>query len=241
MLTLYCTVGADRVIGSFNTWAYLSGYHDTVDIDTLKYLNSEYQALINIDKLTECEDTNISSKAKYAVYDLYDWWIDDSSDYSDSQHTGHIESILINAYIKENEERIKNYEPTYIDYSYDNGWYYEDDIYSEPVTVTINTEKEIKSISFTNAYESVMLTDCEDTPLTKGKTHIFSWEYNTRPTATFASILVITKDGSMYPCVVCIGDRPETDTGDSSTSILNFTMNFELRDNDYGGFMFVEV
>lgn len=242
VLTLYCTVGADRVIGSFNTWAYLSGYHDTVDIDTLKYLNSEYQALINLDKLTECKDTNISYEAKYSVYDLYDWWIDDSYDYSDSQHTGHVESILINAYIKENEERIKGYEPNYIGYSYDNGWYYNGDVCSEePVSFTINTEKEIKSISFTSTYETVTLTDSEDTPLTNGKTHVFNWKYNVRPTATFASILVITKDGSMYPCTVCIGDTQEIDLGDSATCIFDFTMQFELRDNDYGGLMFVEV
>lgn len=69
MITLLSLVGTDGLIAKYNAEMYLNGKHQTVDIDSMHNLG--LPALKSLDKLTECENKNVSTKAKSAVAAIF--------------------------------------------------------------------------------------------------------------------------------------------------------------------------
>ncbi|MBQ7295487.1 MAG: DUF4173 domain-containing protein [Clostridia bacterium] len=68
VVTVFMTVGADSVIGSYNTWAYLSGKHESIDIDLLDYDLNRYGSIKSLYKLKDDPDYGRVAKSRLDDY-----------------------------------------------------------------------------------------------------------------------------------------------------------------------------
>ncbi len=69
VVTVFMTVGADSIIGRYNTEAYLSGRHKSIDIDLLDYDLNKYDSIKSLYKLKD--DPLYGTAAKTRLDDYY--------------------------------------------------------------------------------------------------------------------------------------------------------------------------
>ncbi len=98
-VTVFMLVGADSVIGCYNTAAYLSGKHKEIDISLLQELN-DYDELKYLDKLVE--DEKFGNEAKSAIGGRYPYLYNSEADYT-------VKHRLAVKYVKDNCERFREY------------------------------------------------------------------------------------------------------------------------------------
>lgn len=117
IICLYYTVSPDTVIAKFNTWAYLSGYHEEIDIHTLTWLNNSYQSVTSLDKIANCSDEKVSELAKSEIYNIYQKFHNNYVEYNTD-----FSNMRAYAFGKKNKDKISSYADSY--YKYYN--YYDD-------------------------------------------------------------------------------------------------------------------
>lgn len=67
-VTVFMTVGADPIIGSYNTHAYLSGKHESIDIDLLDYDLNKYDSIKSLYKLKDDPAYGRAAQARLSDY-----------------------------------------------------------------------------------------------------------------------------------------------------------------------------
>ncbi len=98
-VTVFMLVGADSVIGYYNTAAYLSGKHKEIDIALLQELN-DYDELKYLDKLVD--DEKFGNEAKSAIGSRYPYLYNSEANYT-------VKHRLAVKYAKDNSERFREY------------------------------------------------------------------------------------------------------------------------------------
>ncbi|MBQ8503969.1 MAG: DUF4173 domain-containing protein [Clostridia bacterium] len=242
LVTLYFVVSPETMISHFNTWAYLSGYHKTIDMYTLQF-EDDYQSAMAFDKLTQSKNEVVAASAKnelYEIYNMYAYDIEHGNSFSD------LSSVKLVKFLKENEAKIKEYSIfSYYDvyYKYDlnkltalterNGGLIE--IEKVNLTFSINTEKEIDELYITNNYCTQLLDNFNGM-----KSFTFEWEYSTSKYEVFADV-EIEYGGQIYYKKIFLPDYSGYASPENSTYIQNNTFSFELRDSKDGEFVIAEV
>ncbi len=133
-VTAFMLVGADSVIGRYNTSAYLSGKHKEIDISLLQELN-DYDELKYLDKLVD--DEKYGNEAKSAIGERYLSLHDSDINYT-------VKHSLAVKYVSENAERFREY--------------YTNSVKPSPTAleflVRVTAEKGISGISIYDGFES---------------------------------------------------------------------------------------
>lgn len=190
LITVYLAVSPDLMIARYNTAAYLSGKHKSIDLYTITYLSDSYEALMAFNKLKDCENKVVSATAKKEIYDIYDMYISYGTDNSS------LNEYRLKSFLKENEEEIKTYEKfSYYDVHYE----YDIDKLSEQakentglfevkkaeISLTVKTDLLIYDIYFSNNYSDFSITEPE-----KEASFTFNWNYSDNIEDIFAEISV---------------------------------------------------
>lgn len=240
IMCVYFVVSPDYVIAEFNTRAYLSGYHEKIDLETIYYLDNEYYALKNLDKLTQCDTQSIANAAKFNVYCIY------NRNKNGTEHNS-FDEMLAASYIRENEERFKTYEEYYtIDYTVDDNYVshaptVDTTFETGQIVLTVMTSKDIARIDFSNECGSVKVSNADSSPIFIYEEIYFDWAFSA-DSDTYATVTVTTLDGTEHTCEILHSHNSDTDPGDHITVVESeYFAEFELRDNSYGGFMLVET
>ncbi len=71
VVTMFVIISPDAIIGRYNTEAYLSGKHQSIDIDLLDYYLNTYDSLINLYKLKDDPSYGIAAESR--LDDYYDF------------------------------------------------------------------------------------------------------------------------------------------------------------------------
>lgn len=244
LVTLYFVVSPDFMISRFNTWAYLSGYHETIDLKTLSYLEDDYQSAMAFDKLAQSKNEVVTATAKSELYDYYSFYL--NTDISDEDLENNFSSLRLVKYLKENEATIKEYEKFGyygVHYEYDinklmseavqNGLY---EVKTVEFTLSVNSTAEIYDIYLSNPYSSASITDYDS-----GVSLVaFKWQYSTNPDEDFATIEIDSGYESHELTIKLTKTSTDTNS-DTVTYITKDTFSFELRDDGEGGFVLVEL
>lgn len=246
LIVLYFAVSPDFMISRFNTYAYLSGYHQTIDLETLTFLDDSYESAMAFDRLTQSKNEVVSAFAKNELYDYYRLYIE--TDYTDANgYSDNFSSRRLHKFLTENAERIKEYEKfRYYDvhYEYDIDKLMEDaqkyglyELKTTDFTFSINSAKIIDSIYINNPYSSTELSGYEVEDM---RSMTLEWRYSTNPQEDFA-VIEIEADSDIQQLKIKL-PKSETDkNSDTVTYITKDSFIFELRDSENGGFMLVEV
>lgn len=238
LMCLYFVVSPDYVIANFNTSAYLSGKHQSIDLYTIDDLDNRYYALVNLDRLTESDVPAIADDAKCMVYSIY------QARKNDKEYNSAAD-LLIASYIQKNEDRIKTYADEYTSI------YYDYEVSSEPVVdrtfesgsvnLVIRTSKDIESIVFSNECGSAAIYKPDTSSLFIYEGVSFDWVFP-KDSDIFANVTVTTTDGVERTCTIMNLQEKDTDPDDHVTYIENSSYSeLELRDNGNGGFKVVDI
>ncbi len=238
-VTLYFVISPDLMVARFNTHAYLSGRHKTIDMETICYLTDNYESIMALDKLKDCDNEVIAATAKAEIYDYYQKNIDDP--YADTTIYSCLNNLKLHRYIKANEEEIKSFKKyAYyaMHYEYDINMLMKEteenealfEIRTAKISLTINTEKDIYGIYFSNDY-----SDFEVFKPEYGSTVTFDWEYADNVKDCLAEI-GIDEDGVWeYHNLSVYLEKDE-----SGKAVIKDTYSFELLDGDDGELIIVE-
>lgn len=188
-------VNVDYVIGKFNVKAYLSGQHDTIDLDEIYYLD-EYTAMMCFDELVKYgKNTPESDTCKMYMGRIYE---------NNKEYFGiyTLDRILLQNYMKEHESTLKEYYKKY-------GWEYSPDIgrytdeYTEELYFFIESEKEITSVSLTNEQgETVGIGSAEWENLERYEPFFFEVKYIPGDGIGALNVTVNTADEKEYSFTV---------------------------------------
>lgn len=72
VLTAFTVISPDTIIGSYNTYAYLSGKHQSIDIDLLNYQINTYDSIKSLYKLKDDPLYGIAAKMRLRNYYNYE-------------------------------------------------------------------------------------------------------------------------------------------------------------------------
>lgn len=237
LITVYLAVSPDLMIARYNTNAYLSGRHETIDLPTITHLSDSYESIMAFNKLKDCENEVVAATAKYEIYDYYRMYSTDGR--FDNNIPSTLNECRLHRFMKENEKEIK----TYHKYSYYNVSYEYDidklteqakvnsglfEIKEAEVSVTINTELMIYNVYFYNNYSSFPITNPHE-----GSTVSFSWNYSDNADDVFAEINI--DDESGYQELTLYPKKDE-----NGKIIINNTYSFEICDGENGELVIIE-
>ncbi len=88
------------IASSFNTEMYLSGYHKTIDLNSIRISDCIYAAAENLNKLTESNNTAVADKAKKQLYTQ--WYY--NKDYSERAYN--LDTFLFRKFSEENKKKL---------------------------------------------------------------------------------------------------------------------------------------
>ncbi len=134
VVTVFMLVGSDSIIGYYNTACYLSGKHDTLDLDLLYYDLNNYDSVKNLDRLVD--DTKYGTRAKTLLayeYENHQYWSD----------TYTVDRERAKRYIDADKERFEEYH----DHYYHNAFDSEITVSEEDVYFYLSTDISIDRIS----------------------------------------------------------------------------------------------
>lgn len=220
LICLYFVVSPDTLIAKFNTWAYLSGNHTKVDISEIAYLDNEYQALVNLDKLAQCDDTTVANEAKGEVYRIYKNCTSTASE--DDYYYYDYENLCISRlraknYCVQNNERLTSYSK----YAYTSFYDFEEDypVATSNFTATyiyleFENSKQIKSIVFENEIAKVSLEKESGDAMEYSDTADFDWVYK-QDSESHATVTVTEENGTEHILKLLFSEEKDPDTSDN--------------------------
>lgn len=243
LVTVYLAVSPDLMIARYNTNAYLSGRHETIDLPTITHLSDSYESIMAFNKLKDCENEVVAATAKYEIYDYYSIY------YTDGRFDNNIPATLneyrLHRFLKENEEEIKTYEKfSYyrVDYEYNidklmneakkNESLFE--IKKAEITLTLNTKHDIVYIYADNDYSFFDVPDTDNL-----STVTFEWKYSDNPADNFA-IFEIETSYRYQTLTLKLKDGEETVNNDDVTYINGDSFHFEICDGENGELVIIE-
>lgn len=233
LITVYLAVSPDLMIARFNTNAYLSGKHKSIDLYTITYLNDSYEALMAFNKLKNCENEVVAAASKKEIYDIYDMYL------SYGTNNTSLNEYRVKRFLEENEEEIKDYKGfSYYDvhneYDIDrlseqtkknNGLF---KINQAEISLTVSTDLLIYNIYFSNKYSSFPITS----PL-EGSSFSFNWDYSDNADDVFAEISIDDEFGYQELTVY-----PKKD--ENGEIIIKEAYNYEICDGENGELIIIE-
>lgn len=246
-VTVYFVVSPDFMISQFNTRAYLSGHHKNIDIHTIAYLDDNYQAAMGLERLTQSKNEVVAAFAKNELYDCYRMYT--YTEKNDDNKVYNLAEKKLVKFFKENKKRIEGYKRFgYYDvnYEYDIDKLMEEaeksgelfEIKTTELTFIINTQEDVDGVYFENPYSSFYGMD---SIIEQGLSSVtFSWDYSSNPEDNFASVQ-IEKDSNIYDLKIKLPQNDENYSEKAVTYIEKYSMTFELRDSEDGGFVLIEV
>ncbi len=241
IVTIYFAISPELMIARFNTNAYLSGRHKTIDIYTISRLGDGYESVMALNKLKDSENEVVAAAAKKEIYDYYEMYF--GYDYGKESHSSNLNEYKLINYLKENEEEIKTYEKfSYYDLSnkYDidklteqaeknNGLF---EIKKAKITLNINTSSEIDYIYISNPYSFFDISDTVSTIT-------FEWDYSDNPEEDFAEFEIDM--GSHYHYLTLkLPEDKEIGNKDNVTYIKGNSFNFEICDGENDELVIIE-
>ncbi len=234
LITAYLALSPDFMIARYNTNAYLSGKHETIDLDTIRWLSDRYEVYTALNKLKDSDNEVIAATAKYEIYSLYE----SNTEYGTANTS--FNEYRLHKQLKENAEEIK----TYKKYSYyeihrgydieklmketkENGSLFETK--STKISLTINTEQDINSIYLFNSYTRFAINNPE-----YGSTQTADWEYTYNANDCFAEI-EIENAGFDYESFKIYLEKDE-----KGKAIIKNEYHFELINGENGKLEIIE-
>ncbi len=189
VVAVFSLIGFDNIIGYYNTESYLSGKHETLDIDTMDFELSEYINVKCLNKLVDDETYGNTAKAK-----LSDIYVSTMEYYMDEEDFC-VDQGLMKRHFKEDSQRYESYVEEFGS-EYDNGNIY----------IKIDGDMEIISagLSFGNGDESQGTTKADEMPFKKGETLIFDQPYIYYEDIT---LILYLKDGKCIDVALPQSDR----------------------------------
>ena len=205
MVTAFFVVSPQKIIASYNVNAYLSGAHKTLDAEYISYGNSDYYAMINLDRVAT-SDKKSANDAKAEVCRIYNWHKNCINESANS-----VNEYRLHKFIKENEERIRSYKKIFDIKTYDLDNYpyiSEDKLMVNVFLFEIETEKQIEEIQFNNVING---TDddsfdyygnglIEEYDIISGETDLYL-EYPS-DADIIADVVIKLKNGEKYNCTM---------------------------------------
>ncbi len=235
LITVYYAVSPDLMVARYNTNAYLSGRHETVDLYTISRLGDGYESVMAMNKLKDCKNEVVAATAKKEIYDYYEMYF--GYDYGKESHSSNLNEYRLYSFLKENEEEIKTYEKfSYYDVSYkydidrlteqaekNNGLF---EIKKAKITLTLNTKADIDYIYISNPYSFFDISDTVSTIT-------FEWDYSDNPEEDFAEFEIDMGSHYHYLTMKLPKDE-EVGNKDDVTYIKGDSFNFEICDGENG-------
>lgn len=156
VVTLFTIISPDAIIGFYNTEAYLSGKHQSIDIDLLDYHLNNYDSIINLYKLKDDPAYGIAAKSR----------LEDYYDLADENYSKHstIKGYKAEAFVKKHSDEFKGF---YEDYGTIFDWEISDDIvFPEPAAVKEvffrnSSDKLISEVTVYDGYTSQVVLSPE--------------------------------------------------------------------------------
>lgn len=171
VVTVFFLIGFDNIIGYYNTESYLSGKHETLDIELMYFELSEYVNVKCLNKLVDDEAYGNTAKAKLS--DIYVYTMEyymDEEDYC-------VDQGLMKKHLKEDSQRYESYVEEFGS-EYGNGNIY----------IKIDGDMEFISAGLSFDSESQGTVKADEKPLKKGETIVFeqhpAYYYNITLTLT---------------------------------------------------------
>lgn len=171
VVTVFSLIGFDNIIGYYNTESYLSGKHETLDIELMYFELSEYVNVKCLNKLVDDEAYGNTAKAKLS--DIYVYTMEyymDEEDYC-------VDQGLMKKHLKEDSQRYESYVEEFGS-EYGNGNIY----------IKIDGDMEFISAGLSFDSESQGTVKADEKPFKKGKTIVFeqhpAYYYNITLTLT---------------------------------------------------------
>lgn len=171
VVTVFSLIGFDNIIGYYNTESYLSGKHETLDIELMYFELSEYVNVKCLNKLVDDEAYGNTAKAKLS--DIYVYTMEyymDEEDYC-------VDQGLMKKHLKEDSQRYESYVEEFGS-EYGNGNIY----------IKIDGDMEFISAGLSFDSESQGTVKADEKPLKKGETIVFeqhpAYYYNITLTLT---------------------------------------------------------
>ncbi len=243
IVTVYFVVSPDPLIARYNTNAYLSGQHKTIDINTITLLNDSYEAVMALDKLKNSENEVVAATSKNEIYDIYKVHVEYG--YADDNNYSSLNSHRLYKYLIENAEEIKSYKKySYYDVTYE---YDIDKLMSDAekhglyetktvnMTLNLNTSSEIFDIYISNPYSWFALDDEE----TEMKSLTFEWQYSTNHEDDFAVINIETEK-VFEELIIKLPPTDQNKKDDSVTYLTKDTFIFEISEDKDGNLAIIE-
>jgi len=235
LITVYLAVSPDLMVARYNTNAYLSGKHETIDLYTISRLGDGYESVMAMNKLKNCENEVVAATAKKEIYDYYEMYF--GYDYGEESHSSNLNEYRLYSFLKENGEEIKAYEKfSYYDVSYkydidklteqaekNNGLF---EIKKAEITLTLNTKSDIDYIYISNPYSFFDISDTVSTIT-------FEWDYSNNPEEDFAEFEIDTGSHYHYLTLKLPKDE-EVGNKDNVTYIKGDSFSFEICDGENG-------
>lgn len=110
LLTALSLIGVENIVSGYNTQMYLSGRHDSVDLEIMTF-----HSVKRLEKLSQSNDKEISSLAKeelgnhYCYYWINENLIDASSDPLICSNITSLDDLLSFKFLKANSDKYKSY------------------------------------------------------------------------------------------------------------------------------------
>lgn len=156
VVTVLSLIGFDNIIGYYNTESYLSGKHESLDIEAMDFELSEYVNVKYLNKLVD--DEVYGNTAKIMLSDIYvstmEYYMDEE-DYC-------VDQGLMKRHFKENSQRYESYVKEFGS-EYDNSYIY----------IKIDGDMEIISAGLSFDDESQGTAKADEKPFKKGEIIVF--------------------------------------------------------------------
>lgn len=156
VVTVLSLIGFDNIIGYYNTESYLSGKHESLDIELMDFELSEYVNVKYLNKLVD--DETYGNTAKIMLSDIYvstmEYYMDEE-DYC-------VDQGLMKRHFKENSQRYESYVKEFGS-EYDNSYIY----------IKIDGDMEIISVGLSFDGESQGTAKADEKTFKKGEIIIF--------------------------------------------------------------------
>lgn len=206
VVTLFTLISPDAIIGYYNTEAYLSGKHESIDIDLLDYQLNTYDSIKSLYKLKDDPAYGIASKSR-----LDDYYID-----LEPYFPRTVRGYMAEKFVEANKEDFKK---IYDEYHPFFDWEISDEITEPEIPSTTeiffhnNSDKAINEVS---VFDSVS----NQNVLSPEKFAVFSYDlYTEHPEGEKFTLTVYLDNGFSWETEIYIEDT-------------NF---FQITDSDDGG------